>query len=160
MNAILQSLMSLKPFTNDLTTKSLFTYAAKQLDSTAFFRALLSLLNELSKERHGVLSAHRIKDSIGKYSSRFAGYSQQVYIYKRNLVISLYVIIMIVSNYLFNLYCKDAHEFLCACLDQLERDIGPYIKEQQTKEKKQILVLHFSLIHSVLHINILYSSKM
>jgi ubiquitin C-terminal hydrolase len=77
INATLQSLLRLRPFTAELSQPHLKHSA---LDASSLLKSLLSIANEVEGV-HGVINPQKVKDSIGKYSSRFAGYSQQVICY-------------------------------------------------------------------------------
>src|SRR5690606_20807767 len=71
MNAVLQCLISLKPFIYDLQHDLFF----KSTD-LSFHRSILSVTEE-SMQKRGVVDPKGVKQAIGNYAKQFSGFSQQ-----------------------------------------------------------------------------------
>lgn len=84
INAVLQSLTSLKPFTYDMLQytppdpKDSTTVPQNPPPKLDLHEALLGIILEVSCGNHGVVNPKRLKDSLSHYCSTFAGYAQQV----------------------------------------------------------------------------------
>eukprot|EP01119_Soliformovum_irregulare_P017285 TRINITY_DN5111_c1_g1_i2.p1 TRINITY_DN5111_c1_g1~~TRINITY_DN5111_c1_g1_i2.p1 ORF type:complete len:697 (-),score=177.16 TRINITY_DN5111_c1_g1_i2:178-2268(-) len=73
LNAVLQSLTSLQPFTEELKLGN----ERLEISGQSFYSCLLEIVTEIESEKNKVINPHRVKDAIAKNTKRFAGYGQQ-----------------------------------------------------------------------------------
>ncbi|GAB5363318.1 hypothetical protein AAMO2058_000872800 [Amorphochlora amoebiformis] len=99
MNAVLQALLGIKPFVQDLMEAG-----RKKLMAKSFIKALIDINKEKVKRqkdhKSGPVDIRRLKDAIGVRYKQFAGHRQQ-----------------------------DAHEFFSECLNQLDEDLHEAVEK-------------------------------
>eukprot|EP01083_Nonionella_stella_P027480 75680_1 len=74
MNSVMQALLSLNCFTNDLVVEP---FEQCKAPKESFYRHLLDVLKKKRTPRHGVLDLSSFKENLGRDHARFRGYSQQ-----------------------------------------------------------------------------------
>ncbi|CAH3045275.1 unnamed protein product [Porites evermanni] len=114
MNAILQSLLGVPPFVQDLSNKALLD----RVHPHCLYRCLYNVM--MCKRRSGnaeVLknSLRKLKRTISEAATRFSGYHQHV----REPQVPYPIILLVLLLYVL----QDAHEFLCQVFDQLRDDV-------------------------------------
>jgi hypothetical protein len=51
---------------------------SETLNKSSLYKSLLSIVNELARDNHGVINPKSLKESIAKNARQFEGYGQQV----------------------------------------------------------------------------------